>query len=185
MAEEAASTAVLKALAHPIRREILTALERLRSGRAADLARELDIPANKLSFHLRTLADAGLITEDPSLARDRRDRVWVTARREIHIGSPGTPIADAALSAAAVRGIADDHEALVGRVLAWAMENMGRDVGLHAMMSHASVHLTPSEFSQFLKRSTALLEEFRDAHDSSAEDGYLYEIDIVAANETV
>ena len=44
--------------------------------RAADLARELDIPANQASFHLRQLAKYGLVEEDPDAARDKRDRVW-------------------------------------------------------------------------------------------------------------
>src|SRR5262245_57270547 len=44
--------------------------------RAADLARELGIPANTASFHLRQLAKYGLIEEDPDAGRDRRDRVW-------------------------------------------------------------------------------------------------------------
>ena len=44
--------------------------------RAADLARELDIPANQASFHLRQLAKYGLVEEDPAAARDKRDRVW-------------------------------------------------------------------------------------------------------------
>lgn len=44
--------------------------------RAADVARELDIPANQASFHLRQLAKYGLVEEDPAAARDKRDRVW-------------------------------------------------------------------------------------------------------------
>ena len=44
--------------------------------RAADLARELGIPANQASFHLRQLAKYGLVEEAPEAARDKRDRVW-------------------------------------------------------------------------------------------------------------
>ena len=44
--------------------------------RAADIARELGIPANQASFHLRQLAKYGLAVEAPELARDGRDRVW-------------------------------------------------------------------------------------------------------------
>jgi len=44
--------------------------------RAADVAHELEIPANQASFHLRQLAKYGLIEEDTGAARDRRDRVW-------------------------------------------------------------------------------------------------------------
>ena len=44
--------------------------------RAADVARELGIPANQASFHLRQLAKYGLVEEAPEEARDKRDRVW-------------------------------------------------------------------------------------------------------------
>lgn len=69
----------LRAIAHPVRNRILTELEAHRSLRAADIARELDIPANQASFHLRQLAKYGLVIEDPDAARDRRDRVWKLA----------------------------------------------------------------------------------------------------------
>ena len=43
--------------------------------RAADLARELDLPANQMSFHLRQLAKYGLVEEDPTPARQARPGV--------------------------------------------------------------------------------------------------------------
>src|SRR3712207_6298709 len=67
---------VLRAIAHPLRNRILSELDARGPLRAADIARELGIPANQASFHLRQLAKYGLVEEDPSAARDRRDRVW-------------------------------------------------------------------------------------------------------------
>ena len=67
---------MMRALAHPVRQQILAELVARRQGRAADLADALELPANSVSFHLRTLAKAGLIVEAPELARDKRDRVW-------------------------------------------------------------------------------------------------------------
>ena len=67
---------VLRAIAHPVRNRILAELDARGPLRAADLARELDVPANQASFHLRQLAKYGLIEEDPEAARDKRDRVW-------------------------------------------------------------------------------------------------------------
>ena len=66
----------LRALAHPTRTRILDEISARGSLRAADVARELDMPANQASFHLRQLAKYGLIEEDADAARDRRDRVW-------------------------------------------------------------------------------------------------------------
>ncbi len=67
---------LLRAIAHPVRNRILTELSATGSMRAADIARELDVPANQASFHLRQLAKYGLVEEDPAAARDKRDRVW-------------------------------------------------------------------------------------------------------------
>lgn len=66
----------LRAFAHPLRQRLIHELSILKHARAADLAEVLDEPANAISFHLRALARAGLITEAPEHARDRRDRVW-------------------------------------------------------------------------------------------------------------
>lgn len=56
---------------------MLSLLRRRDRLRAADIAEALGIAASTASFHLRVLADAGLIEEAPEHARDRRDRVWV------------------------------------------------------------------------------------------------------------
>jgi DNA-binding transcriptional ArsR family regulator len=80
----------LRALAHPLRQKILYRLELDGHGRAADLAQALAEPANSISFHLRTLARAGLVVEAPELARDRRDRVWRNAADTYDV-APGTP----------------------------------------------------------------------------------------------
>jgi len=73
---EITEPAMLRAFAHPTRQRILRELSVRTHARAADLAAWLGEPANALSFHLRTLAKAGLIRELPEKARDRRDRVW-------------------------------------------------------------------------------------------------------------
>ena len=67
---------VLRAIAHPVRTRILDELEASGPVRAADIARDLGIPANQASFHLRQLARYGLVEEAPEEARDKRDRVW-------------------------------------------------------------------------------------------------------------
>ncbi|MBD3923519.1 helix-turn-helix transcriptional regulator [Nocardioides cavernae] len=73
---------VLRAIAHPVRTRILEELSASGPVRAADVARELGIPANQASFHLRQLAKYGLVEEAPEEARDKRDRVWRATARE-------------------------------------------------------------------------------------------------------
>jgi DNA-binding transcriptional ArsR family regulator len=87
---QVSSREALRAMAHPLRMKLLLHLEDTGHGRAADLAQALGEPANAVSFHLRTLAKAGLIVEAPELARDKRDRVWRPAADGYDI-APGTP----------------------------------------------------------------------------------------------
>ena len=67
---------VLRGLAHPVRSRIVAEMDATGPVRAADISRDLGIPANQASFHLRQLAKYGLVEEAPGEARDRRDRVW-------------------------------------------------------------------------------------------------------------
>jgi DNA-binding transcriptional ArsR family regulator len=55
-----ADPAVIKALSHPLRAEILGVLEE-REASPVELARELDQPVSNVSYHVRTLAQLGLI----------------------------------------------------------------------------------------------------------------------------
>jgi len=58
----ATETEAIKALAHPLRREILRELER-RADSASGLARRLDVPLSNLTYHLRILRRAELVRE--------------------------------------------------------------------------------------------------------------------------
>jgi DNA-binding transcriptional ArsR family regulator len=78
---------VLRAIAHPLRTDIFYELYSRGSGRATDIAIALGVPANQVSFHLRTLAKYGLIEEAPEEARDRRDRVWRPAAESLNLSS--------------------------------------------------------------------------------------------------
>ena len=65
---------VLRAIAHPVRVRILHELNAAGPSRAADLAADLDIPANQASFHLRQLAKYGLVEE--AGGGKGRERPW-------------------------------------------------------------------------------------------------------------
>ncbi|MDA8063392.1 MAG: metalloregulator ArsR/SmtB family transcription factor [Actinomycetota bacterium] len=68
--------AVIRALAHPMR---LAILERLRAGgpaSATEVAQVVNASPSACSFHLRALAAAGLIEEDPDAPSSGRRRPW-------------------------------------------------------------------------------------------------------------
>ncbi len=66
--------AALRILAHPLRSRLLAELRSLGSATSADLARRLDTHTGATSYHLRRLAEAGLV-RDTGTGVGRR-RVW-------------------------------------------------------------------------------------------------------------
>ncbi|WP_144875764.1 transcriptional regulator [Microbacterium sp. 1.5R] len=180
------TSAMLKAYSHPLRRRILKVLARHDHMRAADIAAELDVPANSVSFHLRTLADADLIKEAPEHARDRRDRVWTPVRGAMSVGDPEHPVADEELGGAVVQAIAAEHQDLLQRVVAWAPEYYGgRSPGIRAVFQQRTTRLTEAEFEALLNEFEAAFERAEAAHVDGDPDARFWQVDIVAADDTI
>ncbi|WP_341956068.1 helix-turn-helix domain-containing protein [Microbacterium sp. LWH13-1.2] len=180
------TSAMLKAYAHPLRRRMIRLFSRREHLRAADVAADLDVPANSASFHLRVLADAGLIEEAPEHARDRRDRVWKSRRGSFNVGDPEHPVPDEALGTAMVRSVADDHQDMLSRVIAWTPEYLsGRATEMHAAFSQRIVRLTEAEFEAVMDRVQEVITEAVDAHDKEDPAGRPWQIDVLAADDTI
>ncbi len=178
------SAEVLKALANPLRRRIINALAAARSGRAADLAERLGVPANKLSFHLRVLADAGLIREDPTLARDRRDRVWVTVRGGRSIGSPESPVVDPALGQAVLAGVVSDHIDILRRISDWVPSYVtGEDPEVRGTLTDFTLHLTRERFAEMVDELDKVIARFKD--DEHQEDSLGWDFVVLGASEEI
>ncbi|KAA0961909.1 helix-turn-helix domain-containing protein [Microbacterium sp. ANT_H45B] len=180
------TTAMLKAYAHPLRRQMIRLFARREHLRAADVAEDLGVAPNSASFHLRVLADAGLIEEAPEHARDRRDRVWKSRKGSINLGGPEHPVPDEALGTAMVRSLAEDHQEMMARVVAWTPEYLsGRATEIHAAFSQRMARLTESEFDAVMERVQEVITEAVDAHDPNDPDGRPWQIDILAADDTI
>ncbi|MFI7059792.1 ArsR/SmtB family transcription factor [Kribbella sp. NPDC050124] len=87
----------LKALAHPLRQQLLTWLQRHGSATSADLAAEFDEDRGATSYHLRQLARFGFIEEDTERSAGRR-RYWRAIPQDVRLPrrSPDPEIALAA-----------------------------------------------------------------------------------------
>lgn len=180
------TSAMLKALANPLRRRITKALARREFARAADIAADLDVPANTASFHLRVLADAGLVAEAPEHARDRRDRVWTPVHGAFNVGSPEHPIEDEVLAATLMSTLADDHLEMVRRVLEWAPEYVsGRAAEVHGTFEQRSMRLTEAEFKKVTENVNKIFAEAEAAHDPTDPDSRMWGIDLIAADDTI
>jgi len=181
------TSAMLKAIANPLRRRITNVLNRVEHARAADLAAELGVAANTISFHLRVLADAGLIEEAPEHARDRRDRVWTVSQiPALQLGSPEHPMEDELAGAAFTRLIIEEHNELVQRIMAWAPEyTQGREDVMRGTFQQRHMRLTREEFAQAMMRVNEVLIEAEEAHDRSDPGSLFWQMDIVVADETI
>ncbi|GAA5143185.1 helix-turn-helix domain-containing protein [Nocardioides marinquilinus] len=137
---------VLRAIAHPVRNRILSELDAQGSMRAADLARELGVPANQASFHLRQLAKYGLVEEDPDAARDRRDRVW----RAAHAGGLRIDLREleAAPGGKAAARVFRRNAAAWAHVLVDRVFSAEREPDEHRSSSESALRLTKDEATE-------------------------------------
>ncbi|MEV5604779.1 helix-turn-helix domain-containing protein [Streptomyces sp. NPDC052299] len=69
----------LKAFGHPLRMKLYRALYIARQATASQLAEQVDEAVSLVSYHLRKLADHGLIEEADRQGRDGRERWWQPA----------------------------------------------------------------------------------------------------------
>ncbi|MFJ4504095.1 ArsR/SmtB family transcription factor [Streptomyces sp. NPDC088864] len=71
----------LKAFGHPLRMKLYRALYIARQATASQLAEQVDEAVSLVSYHLRKLADHGLIEEADRTGRDGRERWWQPASK--------------------------------------------------------------------------------------------------------
>ncbi|MEU4670510.1 helix-turn-helix domain-containing protein [Amycolatopsis sp. NPDC023774] len=69
----------LRALAHPLRMQLLDLLEQDGPATATGLGKRVGESSGTTSWHLRRLADAGLVAEDPDRG-SKRERWWKAAQ---------------------------------------------------------------------------------------------------------
>jgi predicted ArsR family transcriptional regulator len=150
---------VLRAIAHPVRSRILTELDAHGSLRAADVAQLLGIPPNQASFHLRQLARFGLVEEDPTAARDKRDRVWrATQMAGYDVSISDVEKAPGGKAASAV--FRRTKEAWAHRLVEDAYGD-DRTPGIHRSVVEQTVRLTKHEARELTEQLVDLVDEWR------------------------
>jgi DNA-binding transcriptional ArsR family regulator len=75
----------LKALAHPLRAQLYRLLTIARTATASQLADQVDEAVSLVSYHLRKLAEHGLIEEAEARSEDGRERWWQPASEGVSI----------------------------------------------------------------------------------------------------
>lgn len=83
----------LRALAHPLRMRLLGTLRREGPATASQLAAALGESSGLTSYHLRQLAEHGLVVDDPERGNGR-ERYWKSAHRTTHFDMNLDPALD-------------------------------------------------------------------------------------------
>lgn len=163
-----ASQAALRAVSHPLRLDIIEHLRRNEHARAADIAAATGVPANSISYHLRTLAAAGLVAEAPELARDKRDRVWrLTAHdqalsADVEQEAPGYRRAVEQVGLAGLEWI---RSAWLSRVGSPLVNDQGEPL---AALNIATARLTSAEASDMMEDLTEVIHRYQVLHRDDA-----------------
>ncbi|WP_418956527.1 ArsR/SmtB family transcription factor [Streptomyces tritici] len=118
----------LKAIAHPLRMQLYRALSIARTATASQLADQVDEAVSLVSYHLRKLAEHGLIEEAERQSTDGRERWWQPSSRGItvHDADFADGPEQVAASLAVSRTVLEQRTALHRRFLderaAWPQE---------------------------------------------------------------
>jgi DNA-binding transcriptional ArsR family regulator len=169
----------LKAVAHPLRVQMLALLRRYGPATATELAQRLGTESGSTSYHLRILARHGFIAEapaDPEGRRHPRERRWAAAHKTTGWSNTRLAATDAGREAAAMMR-RRQVEVLIGDVERFETE---QDRLTPAWVEAAGigdlqVRLTESSLTQLWDRFYAHLDELR-ARDSADPDATVVSI---------
>ena len=144
--------AVVAALYDPLRYRLFRLLETPRT--VAELAAEVDLPPDRLYYHLRRLVECGVVRQVDVRAAGRHnervfgrvaDRIRFSGELDLDAGGSGL-----------LRGIVDELEAGVRAV--------GPDA-TDGMVSYHVVSLDPERATELERRLRAVISDFEDATD--------------------
>ena len=143
------------AMAHPLRLEILGLLVAGPST-ASKLARKLGESRGLISYHLRTLARAGAIIEEPELGT-RRERWW--RRPELFVLLPTDDDREGRAIGARMLGLFFARDEVARRRL--VTEDVGAAWRAGAFVGNWFLELTPAEADALAERLVELVQELR------------------------
>lgn len=154
--------AVLRAVAHPLRRRVMDVLRVDGAQTASALAATTGSAVANLSHHLKVLAACGLVVEAPELARDRRERWWRLERPGLS-WSTSAFADDPASSAAATAAESLGAQRQADLVRAWLQDPRSHTEPWadSAFSTDSWVRLTPEELAELGAELEALLDRYR------------------------
>jgi DNA-binding transcriptional ArsR family regulator len=156
----------MRALANPLRLNILGLLRRSGPHSVGELSELADAAPGSVSYHLTTLQKFGFVAEAPEYARDGRERWWRAAHRTTHyepselLGDPESAAAGRVMRQTFVQGHLTEQLAYLDAEPALPMEWVKA-----ATAGDTLAYLTPDELRRLSDEVNALAEKwdaFRD-----------------------
>ncbi|BAC73872.1 ArsR family transcriptional regulator [Streptomyces avermitilis] len=151
----------LKALAHPLRMKLYRALCVTRTATASQLAEQVDEGVSLVSYHLRKLADHGLIEAARPQSGDGRERWWQPSSQGVSIKDKDFRDAPekAAAHAAATRLFHEQRADLYRRYLD-ERPTWGPEWNSAAPDQESLLRLTPAELAELGAELLALARKY-------------------------
>ncbi|MGW0612152.1 ArsR/SmtB family transcription factor [Streptomyces sp. NPDC002788] len=153
----------LKALAHPLRMQLMRQLTIARVATASQLAEQVDEAVSLISYHLRKLAEHGLIEEAEPQSADGRERWWQPASDGLSIHDEDFRDAPekAAAHTAASRLFFEQHADLYRRHLD-ERAHWGPQWSTAAESSESLLRLTAAELAELTGELRALAHRYQE-----------------------
>lgn len=152
---------LVRALAHPMRNRILGLLRVYGPQTATSLAGRLGVNTGATSYHLRQLADAGLVTEDDSRG-NARDRWWKSAHQGTEFDKAELLTQEPELALGFLHGVGQTYaENIFGFID--AMQTMPEDWRDASVLSDYFFHLRADQLDAMMHEVLAVLEKYKTA----------------------
>jgi DNA-binding transcriptional ArsR family regulator len=149
----------LRALAHPVRVQLIGLLRKHGHSTATRLAERLGVNSGTASYHLRQLAAAGFVEEDKDRG-NARERWWRSVHQSIHFDDPELIEQEPEAAMAYLQSVAAAFTLRTQRALNdfQTMPRVWRD---NFGMSDWSLRLTPEEAQALQAELSAVVTRYR------------------------
>ncbi|MFE0414387.1 ArsR/SmtB family transcription factor [Streptomyces tendae] len=151
----------LKALAHPLRMQLYRGLCVARTATASQLAEQVDETVSLVSYHLRKLAEHGLVEQADPQSADGRERWWqpssegVSIRDENFRDAPERAAAHLAATRLFHEQRADMYRRYLDERLTW-----GPEWNSAAPDNESLLRLTPADLAELAAELLALAKKY-------------------------
>lgn len=149
----------LRALAHPVRVQVIGLLRKHGPSTATRLAELLDINSGAASYHLRRLAAAGFVEEDTTRG-NARERWWRAVHRSTQFDDMELAEREPEATLAYLQSVAAIYAMRTQRTIN-ELQTMPRDWRAAADMSDMPLRLTPQEATTLREELWAVIARYR------------------------